>query len=46
MIAIAQLTDVERKFVETLRRRAKAVADWNEFENDWTQADADFYKDT
>ena len=45
-ISVADLTDAERKFVATLKRQAKQIGEWNEFENYWTRAVADFYKES
>lgn len=45
-IAVADLTVAEQKFVAKLKRQAKQLGDWNEFENYWTREVGDFYKDS
>ncbi len=45
-ISVAELTDAEQKFVAKLKRQAKQLGDWNEYENYWTREVADFYKDS
>ncbi len=45
-ICVADLTDVEQKFVAKLKRQAKQHPDWNEFWNFWTHGVADFYKES
>ena len=45
-ISVADLTDAEQKFVAKLKRQAKQLGEWNEFENYWTHGVADFYKDS
>ncbi len=45
-ICVADLTDAEQKFVAKLKRQAKQIGEWNEFENYWTRAVADFYQDS
>ena len=45
-ICVADLTDAEQKFVDKLKRQAKQLGEWNEFENYWTRAVADFYKES
>lgn len=42
-ICVADLSDAEQKFVAQLKRESKRIGDWNEFENYWTRAVADFY---
>ena len=45
-VSVADLTKAERKLVAELKRQAKQIGDWNEFENYWTRTVADFYKDS
>lgn len=45
-IAVADLTVGEQKLVAKLKRQAKQLNDWNEFENYWTREVAEFYKDS
>jgi hypothetical protein len=42
-ISLAELDDEERKLIARLRRRAKTHPDWNDFDNYWTRAVAEFY---
>ena len=42
-ISLDALGEDERKLVSRLKRRAKSHSDWNDFENYWTHAVADFY---
>ena len=46
VIRVDRLSDAERAFVKELKRQAKQLADWNEFENYWTHAVAEFYKES
>jgi len=45
-ISVADLTKTEQELVAELKRQAKQIGDWNEFENYWTRTLADFYKDS
>jgi len=45
-ISVADLTDAEQKCVAKLKRQAKQIDDWNEFENYWTREVFDFYKES
>ena len=46
VIAVAALTNDEQGFVAELKRQAKQLGEWNEFENYWTREVAEFYKDS
>jgi hypothetical protein len=46
VINVTDRTDGEPKLVAELKRQAKQLGDWNEFENYWTRAVADFYKES
>jgi hypothetical protein len=42
-ICLAHLDDEERKLLARIRRRAQTHPDWNDFDNYWLRAVAEFY---
>jgi hypothetical protein len=42
-ISLADLDPEERQLIARLRRRAQSKPDWNDFDNYWMRAVADFY---